>query len=147
MQLSSHFTLEELTRSQTALRTGIDNTPTPTQIGQLQRLCETLLEPVRDLLGVPLHIDSGFRCPTLNAAVGGASNSAHLDGRAADIVPETLTLPNAFDAIRASDLPFDQLIIECNAWIHIAVAADGNPRRECLTASGGPGHWTYTRVV
>lgn len=148
MQLSENFTLEEMTRSQTALRQGIDNTPTATQITRLTVLCETLLEPARKLLGVPLHIDSGFRCPALNTAVGGASTSAHLDGRAADIVPIGLTLQEAFDTLRKSDLPYDQIITECNAWIHIAIAANGTrPRRQMLAAKGSAGNWKYETVA
>lgn len=147
MNLSTNFTLEEMVRSQTALRLGIDNTPNASQIAHMTVLCASLLEPARTLLGVPLHIDSGFRSTRLNAAVGGAANSAHLDGRAADIVPIGLELHAAFDTLRHSDVPYDQIITECDAWIHIAIAADGTkPRRQMLAAKGHAGAWTYEAV-
>jgi hypothetical protein len=147
MNLSPHFTLEELTFSQTALRKGIDNTPAAGAVENLTTLCATLLEPARDLLGVPLHLDSGFRSPALNEAVGGAKTSAHMDGRAADCIPQGADLRQAFDRLRRSDLPYDQIIYECSAWIHLAIARKGEtPRREALTATGGPGNWAYQPV-
>ena len=146
--MSEHFTLEDLTRSQTASRKGIDNMPPQQAIDSLNLLCSTLLEPARALLGVPLSVDSGFRCEALNEAVGGAKTSAHLDGRAADLVPQGMDLQTAFDALRKSDLPYDQIIFECKAWIHLATARPGEtPRRMALTAAGGPGHWIYQEVT
>jgi len=146
-QLSVNFALEDLTRSQTAARLGIDNTPSQEVVGQLTALCEQLLEPARALLGVHLQVDSGYRCPNLNAHVGGAPTSAHVDGRAADVVPLGLDLQKAFDLLRKSQLPFDQVIFECQAWIHLALARPGvAPRRQALTASGGPGAWRYQLV-
>lgn len=147
MNLSVHFTLAELIRSQTAIRNGINNTPDQKTIGELQRLAVSILEPVHELLGVPLQISSGYRCPKLNALVGStAKHSAHLDGRAADFVPVGMDLREAFDAIRsAPGLPIDQVIIECGEWIHIAIPALGQiPRRQALIASGRPGAWHYT---
>jgi zinc D-Ala-D-Ala carboxypeptidase len=143
-QLSPHFTLEELTYSQVAARRGLDNAPHTSDLANLARLCETLLEPARLILGVPVHVDSGFRSPAVNGAVGGAPGSAHLVGRAADLLPIGMSVHEAFDALRSDALPFDQLIFECQAWIHIAIAADGQePRRQVLIASGYAGHWTY----
>ncbi len=141
MQLTDNFTLEGLCYSDTALRRGLDNTPNSGNIHYLQRLSEELLEPAWALLG-PFHINSGFRSPAVNQAVGGAQNSAHMDGRAADIAPLHMSLTEAFDACRA--LPFDQLIIECGAWLHLAIARDGEtPRHQTLKATGGPGAWHY----
>ena len=146
-QLSPNFTLEELLSSQTALRRGIKNVPTPDEVLNLHRLATTLLEPIRALLGVPLHVDSGYRSPVLNAMIGGAKDSAHLDGRAADLVPIGMGLREAFDKIRASALPLDQIIIECGAWIHVAIAPDGQPPRlMALVGSGRPGNWTYVNA-
>lgn len=148
MQLSEHFSLDEMTRSATALRLGYNNTPDKTAIDNMALLCDTLLEPIRSMLGVPMHIDSGFRSKDLNAAVKGAKHSAHMEGRAADFIPTGAALLSAFDAIRRSSLPFDQVIIECGAWIHIAIAPLGaKPRRQALVASGKPGAWRYTEVV
>lgn len=147
MNLSQHFSLDELVFSQSALRKGIDNTPSAESIANLKRLCELVLEPARALLAVPLHVDSGYRSPILNNLVGGAPTSAHMDGRAADVVPIGMDLPNAFALIRASEIPFDQAIIECNAWIHLSIGFEGQPtRRMAMTASGGPGHWVYNYV-
>ena len=144
VNVSEHFTLEELTFSQAALRSGIDNTPPPDALNNLRLLSTGLLEPVRTLLWVPLHVDSGYRSPAINHLVGGAVNSAHLDGRAADIIPVGLSLKDAFNALYNSALPFDQLILECNAWLHLSVPEVGKEaRRQALLASGGPGNWHY----
>jgi len=145
--MSEHFPLESLTASQTAARKGIDNTPPPPAIAYLQLLTSTILEPARALLGVPFRVNSGFRCEALNEAVGGATHSAHMDGRAADVVPMGMDLREAFDRLRSSDLPYDQIIFECNAWLHLAIARTREaPRRQALSAVGTPGHWTYSLV-
>lgn len=147
MRLSPHFTLDELARSETALRHGRNNHPGPDEIANLERLCRDLLEPTRALLGVPLHVNSGFRTLAVNTLVGGSKTSAHMDGRAADVFPVGMDLRQAFDWIRGSTLPFDQAIEECGAWLHLAIARDGEePRRQALVASGGPGQWTYSLV-
>jgi hypothetical protein len=148
VDFTPHFSLEELSRSDVALRRGWDNTPNAGEQANLRRLCETLLEPVRVMLGVTVQVSSGFRSPMLNQAIGGAAGSAHMDGRAADFVPQGISLQEAFDEIRLSSLPYDQVIIECGAWIHLACAREGeNPRRMALKASGHAGAWVYTRVV
>jgi len=148
MFLSPHFTLEELTFSQYAARTGTPNSPSIAQVSNLKRLCVELLEPARLVLGVAFHIDSGYRSPGVNAAIGGAVNSAHMDGRAADVVPIGLDLAQAFDRLRASALPFDQIIFECRAWLHLAIPPDAVvARRIAETASGSPGNWSYQRVA
>lgn len=145
MNLSPHFTLEELSFSELALRQGFDNVPPANLVPNLAELALALLEPVRILLGVPLHINSGYRSPEVNAAIGGATTSAHMEGRAADFVPIGRNILEAFHDLRiAEGLPYDQLIFECAAWIHIAIAPDHvEPRREALLASGGPGAWHY----
>lgn len=146
-QLSPNFTLEELTFSETALRQGLPNTPDNDQVDNLRRLCAVLLEPARQILGVPLHVNSGYRSMEVNIRVGGARTSAHLDGRAADLLPVGMNLGEAFDKLKASGLPFDQIIFECGAWIHLAIPRFGEePRIEALTASGGPGRWVYQQV-
>jgi hypothetical protein len=142
--LSEHFTLEELVASNDAAKHGIDNSASAAIIANLTHLCAVALEPARAIWGVPVHIDSGFRCVALNTFEHGAWDSEHLFGHAADCVPQGLELLSAFLAIRASSIPFDQLIIENNEWIHIGLAADDvTPRLECLVAQGVPGHWTY----
>lgn len=146
MNLSPHLTLDEMLRSQTAARKGIVNTPTPTIIARMEVLGATVFEPIRALLGVPLQVNSGYRSPELNKAVGGAKDSAHTRGEAVDIVPLGMPLREAFDLIRASPILFDQLIEECGptGWIHVAIAREGAmPRRQQLLATGTPGKWTY----
>ena len=148
MNLSPNFTLEEMTFSQIALRQGLDNTPSPLGTANLRVLANELLEPARALLGVPLHVDSGYRSAGVNAAVGGALGSAHMDGRAADCVPIGAPLEDCFDILKASNLPIDQILFECRAWIHLAIAPVGStPRRIAMTATGGPGNWNYQRVA
>ena len=148
VQLTDHFSLEELSHSDVAIRRGLDNVPNAGEVANLMRLAETLLEPVRELLGVGLTVNSGFRCPGLNQAVGGAIGSAHMDGRAADVVPVGMTVADAFYRIKRSGLPYDQLIFECGSWLHLAVAKVGaDPRQQVLAATGGPGAWKYAQVI
>lgn len=148
--LSPHFTLAEMVFSQKALRLGIDNTPPPGAITYMEQLCALLLEPARQMLGVPIHIDSGYRCAAINADVGGDPHSAHMEGRAADCKFIGMPLREAFDALRSNGLPYDRIIIECDAWIHLAIAQTGSaPRRVAETAKAGsrPGSWEYQLVA
>jgi hypothetical protein len=151
MQLSDHFSYEEMTFSEQALRMGIDNTPDEAAKANLVRVCQVLLEPARKLLGCAIHVNSGYRSPAVNAIVGStASHSAHLDGRAADFVPIGVELSVAFYLLRKdpSFREWDQLIFECKSWIHVSVPAQQDaPRHEALMASGGPGNWTYSVVA
>lgn len=157
MKLSTNFTLEEMTRSQTASRKGIDNTPTPAQVENGKRLCVLLLEPARASLctwadqEVKMFTSSGFRCSKLNKLTGGSDTSAHMEFLAADeipMLPEGLTLREAFDHLRQDPtVPYDQIILECNEWIHFGMAKQGRkPRRQAKIATGGPGNWKYTTV-
>lgn len=134
MELTRHFSLDELTRSEVALRKGLDNVPNSDQIINLKILCRTLLEPIRHLLNCPIHINSGFRSKAVNKAVGGAVKSAHLEGRAADFFPIGEYLLKSFETIRQSDLPYDQLIFEQGAWIHISFSHQ--PRRQAMKTNG-----------
>ena len=86
MKLSENFTLEELIHSNTAERMGIDNVPKDEKVVEnLRSLCLEVLQPLRDYVGAPVHINSGYRCPELNMTVGGVKNSQHCRGEAADI--------------------------------------------------------------
>lgn len=148
VELSPSFTLETLCRSDVALRRGIENVPNAGEINNLRRLCLELLEPAQALLGVRTRINSGYRSPALNHAVGGAAGSAHMDGRAGDVVFTGLNLHEVFDTLRRSSLPYDQIILECGSWIHLAIARTGvDPRRMAMRASGGPGAWKYEQAA
>jgi zinc D-Ala-D-Ala carboxypeptidase len=142
--LTQHFTLEELVFSSTAQRLGIDNTPDPGKVKNLTTLANGL-EQVRALLGAPMHIDSGYRCPALNKAVGGVANSAHVDGYAADFVcPDYGTPLQVARTIAGSGIAFDQCIQE-GTWVHISF--DPRLRHQALTATFGPNGATYTGGV
>ena len=132
--LTPHFTLGELVESNTATRLGIDNTPSQAVINNLKRTADTL-EKVRALLGKPMIVNSGYRCPALNKAVNGAANSAHLTGLAADFTCRQFGDPLAVcKAIAAAKIEFDQLIQE-GTWVHIGLAPLGTPaRNQILTA-------------
>jgi hypothetical protein len=141
MQLSKHFHLSEFTSSQEATRRGIDNSPSPTHLAALQLLCENVLEVIRDGVGKPIRISSGYRGHILNAAIGGASTSQHCKGEAADI--EIPGMDNC-DLAKwiADNCDFDQLILEFHdhaagpdsGWVHVSFKLDDN-RKEILTAT------------
>jgi len=121
VNLTDHFTLEEMTASQTAVERGIDNTPGPDERVNLIKLA-AMLEQVRTLLGQPVHVSSAYRSPELNVAVGGVPTSHHCHGAAADIeVPAFGTPLEVCRAIEASDIPFGQLIHEFGSWTHISI--------------------------
>lgn len=138
LYLSPHFTRRELTRSETALRMGLVNEPNAAQWAWLEILARDLLEPVRRILGVPLHVNSGFRSPAVNAAVGGRMMSVHQYGRAADVYPVGLDLETAMEQIAATAhlLPLDQAIAEFSEWLHLSIPGSGaEPRRQLLCAT------------
>lgn len=148
IQLSDHFELWEFTKSETAERLGIDNTPTPEQIENLRLLCFGFLEPIRAKFG-PERVTSGFRSALLNPRIPGSSKtSAHLDGRAADFIPYAvlrgkLTLGAVFRWIAyESGLPFDQVIFE-HTWIHLGIRTKSKPRGEILMKFAGSGYMPF----
>ena len=136
MQLSEHFSLEELTATS---HREIDNTPPIDIIDQLKCTARGL-EHVRLLLGVPVLINSGYRSPAVNAAVGGSEKSQHMKGEAADFIAPKFGTP--FEVCRlleASDLRFDQLIFE-QSWAHVSFVDYRPPRRSVLTWKKGQGY-------
>ena len=142
--LSPHFTLDELVLSQTAARRGIDNTPSPEILRHLRRLAD-VLEQVRHVLDDgPVLVSSGYRCAALNRAVGGARNSAHLDGLAADLTAPTFgTVMQVARAIASSAIEYDQVIHEYGTWVHLGLARrDREPRRQQLSVFRGTGYLT-----
>lgn len=129
------FTIQELTKSTTAQQKGIKNIPSKEQEQNLIALIENILDPLREAYGGPIIVTSGYRCPALNKAVGGAKNSQHMTGQAADIrtVKDTRTEnKKLFDLIQKLKLPFDQLIDEHNLdWVHVSYS--NRNRREVKT--------------
>lgn len=129
---TEHFSWPELIGTQVR---GVDNTPDAASCDNLVRLCETIMEPMREHFG-PLHVNSGFRSPEVNARVGGSPTSAHPDGRAIDFIPlrRGVTLVQIMDWVIGNDaLPLDQAILEYGRWVHVAIAPDGRaPRRQAL---------------
>lgn len=129
--LTANFTLEELYASSTAKAKGIDNTPTRQAIVNLTHLAVKVLQPLRSGLKEPITISSGYRCPALNRAVGGVSNSQHMTGEAADINigGDMAKGKRIFDYIKRN-LHFDQLIWEHNKqgvhWVHVSYCKEGN---------------------
>ena len=119
MQLTKNFTLEELTRSDTAAKRGIRNVPDNEAIGNLRNLCERALQPVRDVYGRAVRVTSGYRSPELNRAVGGASASQHVKGEAADITIEGVSARDLYNKIIALGIEFDQLILYSD-FVHIS---------------------------
>ena len=117
-----YFTLNELTRSDTARIKGIDNTPDEQIISKLEELVRNVLDPVREMWGKPIMVNSGYRCAELNSAVGGKRTSQHLKGEAADITTGSKEgNRKLFLMIGNSGIPFDQMIDESDyAWIHVS---------------------------
>ena len=136
-RLTPHFTLEEFTFSQTAARKGIDNTP---HEGILDNLCVLAngMEDVRNLLNAPIHISSGYRCLALNDAIGSKPTSQHVQGLACDFTASRSGTPEIiFADIITSDIPYDQVILEFDRWIHISFVEDGGtPRKQALIING-----------
>lgn len=130
--MAEFFTKSELTRSDTARTLKIDNTPTPEALAALDALMWNVLDPIRRMWGKPIIVNSGYRCPKLNAAIGGSATSQHMKGEAADITAGDPTKnKELFDMIAQSAIPFDQLIDEKNyRWIHVSYRPNG--RRNIL---------------
>ena len=126
------FSIDELCKSDTALKMGIGNVPTVKVKDNLTALVDNVLDPLRAAYGKPIMVNSGYRSPLLNKAVGGAATSQHLTGEAADIsVGSREGNKRLFDLARELELPFDQLIDEKNfAWVHISYGARN--RRQVL---------------
>ena len=150
MNLTLDFTLEEMVASQTAARLGLDNTPNSGVIANLTALCSNLLQPLRDKLGSPIHISSGYRSLAVNSACGGAVNSQHMLGQAADTnVFGTMNNIDWANWIIASGIIFDQLILEFydptqgpnSGWVHISWAP--SCRNQVLTARKVMGKTVY----
>ena len=133
MKLTPNFTLEELTSSETAARLGLDNTPNETVKANLVRLAK-FLEEVRRVLGRPIMVNSAYRSPEVNKAIGSRPTSQHCLGCAADIRVPGLTPDNIVKEILKTNLEYDQLIREFDSWVHVSIPnkfAD-KPRKQVL---------------
>ena len=117
-----YFTIAELTRSTTAQLRGIDNTPSQQVIDNLTALVENVLDPLRQAWGAPIHVNSGYRCPALNKAVGGVPASQHMLGQAADITAGSRAKNQSlYRLLRQLQLPVDQAINEHDfSWLHVS---------------------------
>jgi hypothetical protein len=144
--LSEHFSLDEFTASQTATRHGINNKPSEKVVENL-RMLAALLEQVRELLGGhSIRISSGYRSLMLNRHIGSHDLSAHVRGYAADFTCPSFGTPiTVAKKIAESNLKFDQIICEGNAWIHLS--CDPQNRRQVLTARFEHGHTYYTTGI
>lgn len=148
MKLSKNFTLQEFTKSQTALRMGIDNTPEGEHLEAAKVLFEKVVQPIREHFG-PTVLNSGYRGPKLNEAVGGSAKSQHCKGQAVDL--EVPGVANADIAQWIVDnLDFDQVILEFytpgipdSGWVHVSYNPDAEQRKSILTAMKEDGKTVY----
>jgi|TARA_B100000925_G_scaffold73854_1_gene51806 zinc D-Ala-D-Ala carboxypeptidase len=148
MRLSKNFTLTEYTKSQTALRQGIDNTPGDEHLEAAKTLFEKVVQPVRDNFG-PTVINSGYRGPDLNKAVGGSATSQHCKGQAVDIEVPGVANYDVAEWIK-DNLDFDQVILEFytpgipdSGWVHVSYNNTGEQRKSVLTAMKENGKTVY----
>ena len=148
MNLTANFSLAEMVKSETALRHDMDNTPGEAEIENLKRLCEQVLQPVRDHFAKGVKVNSGFRAPEVNAKVGGSRTSDHCKGQAADI-----EIPGVANADLAQwiteNLDFTQVILEFytqgipdSGWVHVSYDP-ANLKKQVLTAVKQNGKTVY----
>ena len=148
MKLTENFSLSEMTKSETALRQGLDNIPGDEEIENLRKLAENVLQPIREAYGRGVKVNSGFRHPDVNAAVGGSRTSDHCKGQAADI--EIPGVANADLAQWISEnLEFRQLILEFytpgvpdSGWVHVSYV-EGDNKKQVMTAMKENGKTVY----
>lgn len=141
-RLTADFHLSEFLHSDKAVRLGLDNTPDAAVLGAIRNFLAPGMQQVRDLIGAPINISSGYRAPQVNAAVGGSRSSQHMQGLAADFTSPFFGTPlQIARAIVASRITFDQLIQE-GTWVHISFSA--KPRRSVLTAKFTNGVASYS---
>ena len=151
MNLTRNFTLSELTKSDTAIRKGINNNPSAEQIEKLKLLCENILQPVRDHFG-RVKITSGFRSVELCLAINSSANSQHARAEAADFECPGVDNAELADWIKR-ELPYDQLILEFytpgepnSGWIHCSYT-EGTPRASFLHAFRSEGKTKYKPII
>ena len=147
--ISEHISYKEATNSITAIRRGIDNTPNDEQLNNMELISEKVFEPLREYVGGPIKINSFFRCPDLNKAIGGSSKSQHCQGQAIDIDDTYGKVANSemYHYIK-KNLDFDQLIWEFGDddnpnWVHVSYVSEEDNRRRCLKAYKEQGRTKY----
>lgn len=146
MQLTKNFSLEEMTRSRTADKESIDNVPRDAPLAALLSTALGLEMVRKTLYDYPVTVHSGYRSPKLNAAVGGAPNSHHVKGFAADITVASYTPKEVAQKLAGSVVPFDQLIYEPTRGI-VHVSFHPHLRGQVLTQIGGPGSPTREGIL
>ena len=146
MKASPHFTIDELTFSETATRKDIDNTPSNEVLDNLY-ITAREMENVRELLGNnPILISSGYRCLALNELLGSKPTSAHIRGLACDFTcPKFGDPDDIVDVIFGSDIQYDQIILEFDKWVHIAFPADGESARKKALIINKKGTMIYSQ--
>jgi hypothetical protein len=141
MSLSRFFSLQEMTHSDTASRENIPNLPATAELENLRALCAAVLDPLRETIGKPITVNSGFRGAALNRRIGGATRSQHLEGKAADIQARGISVLELFKTVIRLNLPFDQLIYEAQSrtakWVHVSHDPQRD-RRQIMIAEFGP---------
>ncbi len=149
MQISKHLSLAEVSRSETAKRKGINNTPSGEHLENFKKLAENVFEPIREHFGVPIHISSGYRSKALNTTIGGSLTSQHCTGEAIDIDMDGTSITNAqiFNFIK-DNLNFDQMIWEFGTdknpdWVHVSYESTGKQRKQILKAVKAGGKTSY----
>lgn len=144
VKLTNNFYLKEFVISQVAVRHGYRNEPNEKQIENLRLLCVNVLQPLREIINVPIFINSGFRSFDVNAAVGGRFNSQHLEGKAADLVVPSMNLADVFNIV-LERISFDQLIYEFGKWIHVSWNGDKN-RKDVMISKKVYGKTVYEKI-
>ena len=154
MKLSKNLSLAEVTKSNTAKRLGIDNTPDDWATENLRKTAEHIFQPLRDAFRCPICVSSGYRSPDLNAAIGGSKRSQHVEGRALDLDADVFGRCTNGDIFRwiLNNLTFDQLIWEFGDddnpdWVHVSFVYDGVNRGRCLKACRDDEGKTYYEVI
>ena len=150
--ISEHISYKESTNSITAIRRGIDNTPNDEQLANMELIAEKVFEPLREWVGGPIKINSFFRCPDLNKAIGGSRKSQHCHGQAIDIDDTYKVVANSdmYNYIK-NNLDFDQLIWEFGDddnpnWVHVSYVSKEDNRNRCLKAYKEQGRSKYMVV-
>ena len=130
MKLGRHFTLAEMTRSETAEKRNIPNVPSAKELANLSALVQNVLDPLREAVGKPVKVTSGYRSPAVNKAVGGVATSQHVKGQAADVQVSGISPGKLIELMRKHRIQFDQAIDEYDSWLHVSWRE--NPRGEAL---------------